>query len=156
MRGQHRPRAHVDPKFNWHRVWYVVAHIPIVDMKCRGLLSGELPEISAFLSIVWYTYHIRSSLKFSVLIRTIVTEATIYFLAMVAMQTYVLLSLIFMEVYPLSHLPYFVIIDGRYLRAPFNSFHFCKYPKSLNDGDPQLTVPTSSNEACMEGTGFLC
>jgi len=120
------------------------------------VLSGELLELSAFLAIVWYTYRIRSSLKFSALIRTIVTEATIYFLAMVAMQTYVLLSLIFMEVYLPSRLPYFVITDGRYLRAQFNNSRFCEYPKSLNDGGPQLTVPTLSNEVRMEGTNFMC
>jgi len=50
-------------------------------------------ESSAFLVIAWYTYRNKSTLKFSALIRTMVTEATIYFLAMVALQTYVQLSL---------------------------------------------------------------
>jgi len=67
-------------------------------VKFRRLLSEEHLELSAFIVVVWYTYRIRSSLEFSVLIRTIVTEATIYFLAMVALQAYVLLSLIFIEV----------------------------------------------------------
>ena len=50
-------------------------------------------ELSAFLVIVWYTYRYRVTLKFSVLARTIVAEATVYFLAMVALQVYVQLSL---------------------------------------------------------------
>ena len=55
-------------------------------------------ELSAFLVIVWHTYHNKTMLKFSALIRTIVAEATIYFLAMIALQMYVQLSLIFMKV----------------------------------------------------------
>jgi len=65
----------------------------------RGeLLSGELLELSAFLVIVWHMYRIKSSPELSELIRAIVTGATLYFLAMIALQAYVLSSLIFMQV----------------------------------------------------------
>ena len=71
----------------------------------------ERLDISAFLVIVWYTYYHKSALKFSALIRTIVTEATIYFLAMIALQMYVQLSLNFMKVQSLSRfLPHFVVV----------------------------------------------
>ena len=59
---------------------------------------AEHSELSAFLVIVRYTYRNKSTLRFSALIRTMVKDATIYFLAMVAMQTYVQLSLYLMEV----------------------------------------------------------
>ena len=62
----------------------------------------EYSELSAFLVIVWYTYRNISTLKFSTIIRTIVTEATIYFLAMIAIQIYIELSLILMEVWSLT------------------------------------------------------
>ena len=45
-------------------------------------------ELSAFIVIIWQICRHKSALKFSALIRTIVTEATVYFLAMVALQTY--------------------------------------------------------------------
>ena len=66
--------------------------------------AGKRLELSAFLVIVWYTYRNKSTLKFSALIRTMITEATIYFLAMVALQTSVQISLSLTNVYPLSDL----------------------------------------------------
>ena len=58
-------------------------------------------ELSAFLAILWYTYRDQKMLKFSGLIRTLVGEATIYFLAMIAMQIYVQLSLNLMQAWSL-------------------------------------------------------
>ena len=62
-------------------------------------------ELSAFFIIVRYTYRNRGTLKFSALIRAMITEATIYFLAMIALQMYVQLSLIFMKVQSLGPCP---------------------------------------------------
>lgn len=79
--------------------------IPVVDVTHLCVIVIDLQfklvpnsiatafELSAFLVIVWYTYRNKSTLKFSALVRTMITEATIYFLAMVALQTYVQLSL---------------------------------------------------------------
>ena len=61
---------------------------------------GGHPELSAFLVIAWYTILDKRMLKLSGLVRTIVAEATIYFIAMVAIQIYVQLSLNLMEVCP--------------------------------------------------------
>jgi len=55
-------------------------------------------DLSAFLVVAWCTYRSLNTLKLSVVIRTIVAEATIYFLAMVAVQVYVQLSYILAEV----------------------------------------------------------
>ena len=60
-------------------------------------LGGRL-ELSAFLVVVQYTYRHKSTLKFSALIRTMVAEATVYFLAMTAFQIYAQLSLVVMNV----------------------------------------------------------
>lgn len=74
----------VDSELHWHRVWYVVVH-----RACRlGLTENTCVELSAFAIIVWYIYRDRRTLKFSALIRTIVAEATVYFLVMVAAQAY--------------------------------------------------------------------
>jgi len=54
---------------------------------------GTAFELSAFIVIVLYTYRNKSTLKLSALIRTLVAEATVYFLVMVALQIYVQLSL---------------------------------------------------------------
>lgn len=54
---------------------------------------GTAFELSAFFVIIWYTYQNKSALKFSALVRTIAAEATMYFLVMVAAQTYVQISL---------------------------------------------------------------
>lgn len=81
----------------------VVALVPVDRAKFRGLLiTGEHLEISIFLVIVWYTYHNQGKFRFSALVRTIITEATIYFLVMSAMQTYVLISWSLMSVWSLS------------------------------------------------------
>ena len=67
----------------------------------------ERLDVPAFLAIIWYSCRNRGTLRFSALIRTIVTEATIYFFAIVAMQIYVQLSLNLMEVESLSWFPLF-------------------------------------------------
>ncbi|KAF9646554.1 hypothetical protein BDM02DRAFT_3118500, partial [Thelephora ganbajun] len=58
---------------------------------------GTAFELSAFFVIIWCMYRNKSALKFSALIRTIVAEATVYFLVMVAVQTYVQLSISLMR-----------------------------------------------------------
>ena len=69
----------------------------------------EHSDISAFLIIAQYTYRNKRMLKFSALVRAIVAEASIYFLAMLAMQIYVQLSVSLMQVQSL------------YVFAPFRS-----------------------------------
>ena len=92
-----RPPAHANSELIGHRIRYVVtlarivARSSIVD---RGVHS----ELSAFLAIALYTYRNKSALKFSALVRTIVSEATIYVLVMVAVQTYIQISLSVMKV----------------------------------------------------------
>ena len=76
--------------------------VPIAGLKFQGLLITRNTELSAFLVIVWCTYREKSTLKFSALIRRIITEATIYFLAMVALQIYIQVSLVLTEVWSLS------------------------------------------------------
>jgi len=60
----------------------------------RFLITRKHLEISAFLVVAWCAYRNVSTLKLSAVVRTIVAEATIYFLAMVALQIYVQLSFI--------------------------------------------------------------
>ena len=59
---------------------------------------GEILELSAFLVIAWWVGRNMRTLRISAVIRTIVAEATIYFLAMVALQIYIQLSYVLMEV----------------------------------------------------------
>ena len=69
-------------------------------------------ELSAFLVIALYTYSNKRALKFSAVVSTIVSEATIYFLAMVAVQTFIQISMNVMEVRSLSRFPLrFVIAE---------------------------------------------
>ena len=63
------------------------------------VIDGGRLDLSAFLVIVQYTYRNKGALKFSALARTVVAEATIYFLAMIAVQVYIQLSLNVMEVW---------------------------------------------------------
>ena len=58
----------------------------------------EIIDLSAFLVVAWCAYRNMSTLKLSAVIRTIVAEATMYFLAMVALQMYVQLSFVLMKV----------------------------------------------------------
>ena len=104
---------------------------------------GEHLELSAFLVIIWYTYCNQSSLVISGVIRTVVAEATIYFLAMLALQTYIQLSLHITEVRSLSFLAPTLIADLKHLRVPLNNFRFCEYAINPNDDSSQLTVSIS-------------
>ena len=45
-------------------------------------------ETSAFAVVIWYTYRDQNMLRFSALVRTIVKQATIYFIVIVAVQIY--------------------------------------------------------------------
>jgi len=69
----------------------------IAQLKFKFVPSiiGSVFELSAFFVIVWCTY--KSTLRFSTLVRMIVAEATVHFLAMIAVQAYVQLSLSLME-----------------------------------------------------------
>lgn len=67
-------------------------------------MHWEYLEFSAFFVIIWYTYQNKSALKFSALVRTIAADATMYFLVMVAAQTYVQISLILTTVQSLPPL----------------------------------------------------
>ena len=59
-------------------------------------------EISAICTVVWYTYRNKRTLKLSALARVLVTEATVYFLVMVAAQIYIQLSFNLVKVWFLS------------------------------------------------------
>ena len=62
--------------------------------------GGEHPDLFAFLVIAWYTYRKKRMLQFSVVIRAIIGDASIYFIAMIAMQLYVQLSVTLSKVRP--------------------------------------------------------
>ena len=109
--------------------------IPYID-------HGIHLELSAFLTIAWYTYRNKSALKFSALVRTIAAEATVYFLVMVAAQVYIQLSLTLMEVYSFVSLLHFVVIDREYSRVSRKNFRSCEYATNSNRKDSQLIVPT--------------
>ena len=60
---------------------------------------GTNLDVSAFLVIAWYAYRGMPVFKLSAVVRTIVTEGTIYFLAMLAMQIYTQMSFALTEVW---------------------------------------------------------
>lgn len=64
----------------------------------RIAVHGKNLDLSAFLVVAWCAYRNISTVKLSVVVRTIVAEATMYFLAMVAVQIYVQLSYVFTKV----------------------------------------------------------
>ena len=64
------------------------------------LIRGQHLDLSAFLVVAWCTFRYLDVLKLSAMVRTITTEVTIYFLAMVALQLYTQLSFVFMVVWP--------------------------------------------------------
>ena len=100
--------------------------------------------MSAFLVVVWYAYRNRGALKFSALIRTIVTEATIYFLAMVTAQTCMQLSFVRMEVRPSARfLRCFSVAKYNHHRVWGNNFCIRECTISLNDNSSQMTVSAS-------------
>ena len=63
---------------------------------------GKNLDVSAFIVIIWFAYRGVSVFKLSAVARTIVTEGTIYFLAMLAVQIYIQLSFVLIKVLPLS------------------------------------------------------
>jgi len=95
--GGYGPQTYANSELIRHRVRYVTTLARIV---ARGSVAdrGIHLELSAFLVVAWYTYRNKAVLKLSALVRTIVSEATIYFLVMVAVQTYIQISLSVMEV----------------------------------------------------------
>ena len=62
------------------------------------LIAGKHLDVSAFLVIVWCVYRSTSAFKFSAVVRAIVMEGTVYFLAMLAVQIYIQLSFVVVEV----------------------------------------------------------
>jgi len=94
----HRTQVPVGSAITWHGFWYVVGLVPVGGVIPRITDHREHLELSAFLVIVLGAYRNKGTLKFSALVRTIVTEATIYFFVMVAAQTYIQLSAVLMRV----------------------------------------------------------
>ena len=85
-----------------------------------------------------------------------IANATINFLAMIALQIYIQLSLSLMRVQSLSQVPlHVVIINRKYLRVSINNVHFCEYAIDLNDDGSRLTVSTFRNEVHMDRTCTL-
>ena len=96
---------------------------------------------------MWYIYRNKGALKISALIRTIVTEGTIYFFAIVAVQTYTQISLTLLKVYSLPRSPlHLVVINHKFPRASLNNSQFCECAINSNDNRSHLTVSTSCNE----------
>jgi len=60
--------------------------------------GGTNLDVSAFLVLAQYAYRDLRVFELSTVVRAIVTEGTIYFLAMLAIQIYTLLSFVLMEV----------------------------------------------------------
>ena len=117
---------------------------------------GEHLDLSAFLVIARYTYCNKRVLKFSALIRAIVAEASIYFIAMIAMQIYVQLSVSLTQVRSFSRFPlHFVVIDHEYPRASISNVRFREYTTKLDDNSSPLTFSTSRNEVHTECKHFL-
>ena len=85
--------------FTGNRVWYVVLFVQVIGR----IADRGNTELSAFLIIIWYAYRNRGLFKLSALVRAIVTEASIYFLAMVTAQTCIQVSISFMGVRFVSH-----------------------------------------------------
>ena len=82
-------------------------------------------------------------LRLSTLVRTIVAEASVYLLAMLAARIYMQLSLAFTDVQFLSHFSlYLVIVNQKYFRAPRHNLRSCEYSINLNDRNLQLTSST--------------
>jgi len=71
---------------------YLVSGRVCSDCWRRLLIKRKHIELSAFVVVAWCAYRNVNTLKFSAVVRTIVAEATIYFLAMVALQIYIQLS----------------------------------------------------------------
>ena len=87
----------------------------------------EHSELSAFLAIPWYTYRDQRMLKFSGLIRTLVGEAMIHFLAMISIQ---IMSNCLRTTwgYDLSRfLLHLAISDREHSGVLADSFRFCEY-----------------------------
>ena len=119
-----------------HRVWYVLVHHTHSSL----FMDDAWVEVSAFFVIVWYLHPRNRALGFSAVMRTILTEATVYFFAMVAVHTY---SIIGVKLLACSH--HSVVIKYDYYRALITNrnFHICEYPVD-NEGDgAALTYPLS-------------
>ena len=56
-------------------------------------------EVSAFTIIVWHTYRSSHGLRLMALIRTIVIQASVWFIAIIITQIYVQVSFHYMEVW---------------------------------------------------------
>ena len=96
-------------------------------------------ELSAFIVIVWYICRDKTTLKFSALIRTIVTEATVYFLAMVAMQTY---SIVGVKYFPRSlRSSATAECDCCRVSVTNKNSRFCEYAADSEDFGPALNYP---------------
>ena len=111
-------------------------------------------ELSAFLAILWYTCRDQRMLKFSGLIRTLVGEAMIHFLAMISMQ---IMSNCLRTTwgYDLSRLLHHLAISDReHSGVLADSFRFCEYGINLDYNGSQLTVSASRNEVHMGCTSF--
>lgn len=91
----------VDPKYHWHHVWYVAMYTRWRKTPEYSAYRESI-EISAICTVVWYTYRNKRTLKLSALARVLVTEATVYFLVMVAAQIYIQLSFNLVKVWSLS------------------------------------------------------
>ena len=62
-------------------------------------------EVSAFAIIVWRTYR---NVKFFALVRIVVTQATIYFIAVVVVQLFVQVATPLGDVRPFSYFPWYI------------------------------------------------
>jgi hypothetical protein len=97
-----------------------------------------------------------SALKFSALVRTIVAEATIYFLAMIVAQTYVQLSLNLMQVCFFVLLRVVVIVDSNVTGHCSTTFVSVSVPPNWEIAFRGLTFSTFRVKVHMACTLTLC
>ena len=110
-------------------------------------------DLSAFIIIVWCTYRSRrrGTLRFSGLIRKIVTEATFYFLVMVAAQIYSIVGVRSFAFFPRLSV---IVNCGRY-RMMGNDLHFCECVGSSEGDSAALTEPPSPEHEVRMGCTSL-
>jgi len=71
--------------------------------------GGLMPDASVFGSIIWFAYSNAGIFRFSSLLRNVVTDATVYFIMVMCIQTLVLFFLLFADVRRRS-LPIFTLL----------------------------------------------
>ena len=101
-------------------------------------------EACAFFVIVWYIHPRNRAFGFSAVMRTILTEATVYFFAMVAVHTYSIIGV----KSPLGppHRSVMVKCDHDRVLINSRSFRICEYTADSEGDNAVLNYPLLSRE----------